>query len=199
MLRDQALAAAGLLTRSFGGPPVNTYQPPGVWEDATFGRKTYAQDTGAALYRRSLYIFWRRIIGPTMFFDNAARQTCSVSVFRTNSPLHALATFNDITWAEAARVLAQRVLIEVQETDRDRLRQVCLRVLARDASDAEAAILLRGLERARQQFSADPEAAGKFSTIGESPRVAGMPPAEHAAWASLCLAVLNLDESLSKE
>jgi hypothetical protein len=199
MLRDQALAASGLLTRSFGGPPVNTYQPPGVWEDATFGRKTYAQDTGSALYRRSLYIFWRRIIGPTMFFDNAARQTCSVSVFRTNSPLHALATFNDITWAESARVLAQRVLIEVQGSDRDRLRQVCLRVLARDASDAESAILLRGLERARQQFSADAEAAEKFSQIGESPRVPGLPSAEHAAWASLCLAVLNLDESLSKE
>ena len=199
MLRDQALAASGLLTRSLGGPPVNTYQPPGVWEDATFGRKAYVQDSGDALYRRSLYIFWRRIIGPTMFFDNAARQTCSVSVFRTNSPLHALATFNDITWAEAARVMAQRVLIEVEGDDRARLRQVCLRVLARDASVAESAILLGGLERARRQFSADAAAAEKLSQIGDSPRVAGLPATEHAAWASLCLAVLNLDESLSKE
>ena len=199
MLRDQALASSGLLTRKLGGPPVNVYQPPGVWEEATFGRKTYVQASGEALYRRSLYVFWRRIIGPTMFFDNASRQTCSVAVFRTNSPLHALATYNDTTWAEAARVMAQQVLIESDGGDRERLREVCLRVLARDVSELEAEILLGGLERARREFGADPAAAAAFSQIGESPRVPGLPEAEHAAWASLCLAVLNLDESLSRE
>src|SRR5262249_20012409 len=75
MLRDQALAASGLLVRHVGGPPVRPYQPAGVWEDATFGNRKYVQDRGDALYRRSLYTFWRRIIAPTEFFDTASRQT----------------------------------------------------------------------------------------------------------------------------
>jgi hypothetical protein len=120
-------------------------------------------------------------------------------VFRTNSPLHALATFNDITWAEAARVLAQQVLIEPSADDRERLRQVSLRVLARDLSEPEAGILLAGLERSRQQFSGDAESAEALAAAGEFPRVAGLPVTEHAAWTALCLAVLNLDEALSKE
>ncbi len=92
MLRDQALAVSGLLVRDFDGPGVNSYQPEGVWEEATFGNKKYTQDHGASLYRRSLYLFWRRIIAPTMFFDNASRQTCTVKALRTNTPLHALYT-----------------------------------------------------------------------------------------------------------
>ena len=78
MLRDQALAVSGLLVEKVGGPPVKTYQPAGVWEDATFGQIKFAQDHGEALYRRSLYIFWRRIVGPTLFFDVANRQQCTV-------------------------------------------------------------------------------------------------------------------------
>ena len=108
MIRDQALAASGLLSAKPGGPPVKPYQPPGIWEEATFGNKRYQQDTGESLYRRSLYVFWRRIVGPTMFFDGANRQTCSVKTVITNTPLHALATLNDTTYVEAARALAQR-------------------------------------------------------------------------------------------
>ena len=92
MIRDQALAASGLLVSNLDGPPVKPYQPTGVWEEATFGTKSYAQDHGPALYRRSVYTFWRRIIGPTEFFDTASRQTCVVKPGRTNSPLHALLT-----------------------------------------------------------------------------------------------------------
>ena len=110
MIRDQALAASGLLVEKAGGPSVMSYQPEGIWEEATFGKKTYKQDHGDALHRRSLYTFWRRIVGPPMFFDNASRQTCSVRTLRTNTPLHALATLNDVTYTEAARVMAERVL-----------------------------------------------------------------------------------------
>ncbi len=110
MLRDQALAASGLLVSRLGGPPVNGYQPAGVWEEATFGGKGYRQDHGDSLYRRSLYTFWRRISAPTMFFDSATRQICTVKVLRTNTPLHALLTLNDTTFVEAARALAERVL-----------------------------------------------------------------------------------------
>src|SRR6185437_233122 len=102
MLRDQALAASGLLVEQLGGPPVKPYQPPGIWEEATFGQIKYQQDHGEALYRRSLYVFWRRIVGPTLFFDTASRQICTVKESRTNTPLHALTVLNDITYNEAA-------------------------------------------------------------------------------------------------
>jgi len=110
MIRDQALSASGLMVEKLGGPPVKPYQPSGVWEDATFGQIKYEQDHGDALYRRSLYTFWRRIVGPTEFFDSAARQTCSVRPSRTNTPLHAFTTMNDPTFVEAGRELAQRIL-----------------------------------------------------------------------------------------
>src|SRR5438876_7092077 len=120
MLRDQALFLAGLLVEKIGGAAVMPYQPEGIWEEATFGKKSYKQDHGAALYRRSLYTFWRRIVGPTMFFDNASRQTCYVRAIRTNTPLHALTTLNDVQYVEAARALAQRVLL-AQDDDAARL------------------------------------------------------------------------------
>src|SRR5439155_22561403 len=90
VIRDAALSAAGLLVEKTGGPSVKPYQPPGVWEEATFGFIKYEQDHGEALYRRSLYTFWRRIVGPTEFFDTPSRAVCTVRPSRTNTPLHAL-------------------------------------------------------------------------------------------------------------
>ncbi len=209
MLRDQALAASGLLVTRLGGPPVNGYQPPGVWEEATFGGRGYRQDHGDALYRRSLYTFWRRIIAPTMFFDSAARQVCTVKVLRTNTPLHALLTLNDVTFVEAARALAERVLLTEspgsgepgtgEATAGARVDEVFRRILARRALAGERTILLAGLERSRAEFRAAPDAAKKLLSVGESKRNEQLDPIEHAAWTSLCLAVLNLDEALNKE
>ena len=85
MLRDYALAVSGKLVRKQGGPPVNSYQPEGVWEEASFGNKKYQLGKGDELYRRSIYTFWRRIAAPTMFFDNADRMTCSV---KASAPIH---------------------------------------------------------------------------------------------------------------
>ncbi len=137
MLRDQALAASGLLSPADGGPAVNTYQPPGIWEEASFGKKQYKQDAGEKLYRRSLYTFWRRIIAPTMFFDNASRQNCTVKSSRTNTPLQALQTLNNVAYVEAARVLAEAALKADIDTDADRIDFVIRRTIARSASDAE--------------------------------------------------------------
>ncbi len=106
VLRDQALAASGLLVARQGGPPVKPYSPENLWPDATFGKVRYVRDTGESLHRRSLYTFWRRISMPPMFFDNAKREVCTVNPSRTNTPLHALATLNDTTNNEAARLLA---------------------------------------------------------------------------------------------
>ncbi|RPH38889.1 MAG: DUF1549 domain-containing protein, partial [Planctomycetota bacterium] len=106
VIRDQALFAGGLLVEKVGGPSVKTYQPPGIWEEMTFGIIRFQQDKGEALWRRSLYTFWRRTVGPTNLFDAASRQVCTVRPSRTNTPLHALTLLNDVTYVEAARALA---------------------------------------------------------------------------------------------
>ena len=199
MLRDQALAASGLLSPVASGPAVNTYQPPGIWEDASFGKKKYRQDQGEKLYRRSLFIFWRRIIAPTIFFDNASRQTCTVGVNRTNTPLHALQTLNDVTFVEASRALAELVLGSPAQSDSDRIDRIMQRVLARSCSPTEREILLSGLQRTRLQFADHPAKAIQLLDMGDSPRNETLDAAEHAAWTSLTLAILNLDETLNRE
>ncbi len=198
MIRDQALAAAGLLSLKLGGPSVKPYQPSGIWEEATFGKKSYVQDHGESLYRRSLYTFWRRIVGPTMFFDSAARQTCTVKSVRTNTPLHALATLNDITYVEAARGLAERAM-QSGSSPTERLDAAFRRVTARHPSSAEAAILQARFDAVKAQFTAEPAAAEKLLKVGESRAASGLDPIEHAAYASVCLLILNLDEALTKE
>lgn len=200
MIRDHALAASGLLNPQVGGPPVNTYQPPGVWEEATFGKKKYRQDSGNKLYRRSLYIFWRRIVAPTMFFDNASRQQCTVKTSRTNTPLHTLLTLNETTYVESARHLAQRILQDDTLTsDRQRLQAISLTVLGRYLSDAEQRILAGGLQRSQQLYQSDAATAEQLLSVGESERDATLPPARHAAWAAVCLTLLNTDEALTRE
>jgi hypothetical protein len=198
MIRDQALAASGLLTPTFGGPPVRTYQPAGIWEEATFGNKRYVQDKGDALYRRSLYVFWRRIIGPTMFFDVANRQTCSVKTTITNTPLHALVTLNETTFVESARVLAQLALEKGGTTDAERLSFAFQRVTARKPTPAEVKVLVSALEKQQKLFAADRTAALKLLKVGESPRNEKLDAVEHAALAAVCLMMLNLDEALNK-
>lgn len=198
MIRDVALAASGLLAPEVGGSPVKPYQPAGVWEEATFGNKRYEQDHGAALYRRSLYVFWRRIVGPTMFFDVANRQTCTVKTPRTNVPLHALLTLNDTTYVEAARALAAKIMLP-GTSDGERVVLAYRRVLGRVPQPAESAIALRGLERHRQRFLAEPESAKHLLAVGESPVHPDLEPAEHAAWTLVCSTILNLDEAVTKE
>ncbi len=198
MLRDQALAAGGLLIGDIGGPPVKPYQPDGVWEETTFGEKRYQQDHGAALYRRSLYIFWRRIVGPTLLFDTPSRMVCTVKPTRNNSPLHALTTLNDTTYVEAARGLAARVM-EATPTSSERVSLAFRLVLSREPSARETSVLLSCRDRARERFSGRPDDAEKFLSNGESKKMAALDPVEHAAWTAACLALLNLDETLTKE
>ena len=203
LLRDQALAASGLLSPIVSGPSINTYQPAGVWEEATFGNKKYSRGQGEELYRRSLFVFWRRIIAPTLFFDNATRQTCTVKSVRTNTPLQTLLTLNETTYVEAARTLAEQVLLSQQllgelSTDTQRLDIALQRVVARPATAAEREILLAGLERTRLQFKATPTHAAQLLTVGDSPHDKKLDPIEHASWTIVCLTVLNLDETLNR-
>ena len=198
MIRDHALAASGLLVNRVGGPSVKPYQPKGVWAEATFGKMRYSQDKGENLYRRSLYTFWRRIIGPTIFFDTAKRQTCEVRKTLTNTPLHALATLNDITYVEASRALAQRVLEKAGPESADRAALAFRIATCRRPDAAELKILLGRLEILKKQYSDSPGEAVKLLSVGDSPRNAKLDAIEHAAYAGLCSLILNLDEALTK-
>lgn len=197
MLRDQALAVSGLLNPEIGGPPVKPYQPAGIWAEATFGKKKYQPDKGSKLYRRSIYTFWRRIVGPTMFFDSAKRQTCEVKPNLTNTPLHALTTFNDVTYVEAARVLAQRI-IKGQKSKTDRLNSAFQILTARKPDNAESSILEKRLTAYIEAFKKTPQDAEELLAVGEAPRDKTLDPAEHAAYTTLINTLMNLDEVLVK-
>lgn len=199
MIRDQALAVSGLLVDKSGGPPVKGYQPTGVWEEASFGGIRYTPDTGESLYRRSLYQFWRRIVGPTVFFDVANRQTCSVKSSRTNTPLHSLTTFNDVTYVEAARVWAEKLLKSDATSPEARIQLAYRELLARAATDNELKIVASTLTQLQTKYAADAEAAKKLLTIGAANRDEKVDLAEHAAYTAVCNLLLNLDETLTKE
>ena len=199
MIRDQALKLSGLLVEKRGGMPVQPYQPEGIWKEATFGFTRYIQSQGDNLYRRSLYTFWRRIVGPPVLFDSGARQVCEVKIQRTNTPLHALTTLNDVTYSEAARGFAERILELPRMSDSNRLKQAFRAVTARWPEWNELSSLVAALKKYRRHFSKDLENAIKIVSVGESPRDEELDTVEHAAWATLCLMLLNLDETLTKE
>jgi hypothetical protein len=198
-IRDQALALSGLLVEKRGGPPVKPYQPPGIWEEFSFNFNRYTQDHGEALYRRSLYVFWRRSVGPTTLFDTAPRQVCIVRPQRTNSPLHALSLLNDTAFVEAARVWAERLMKRSGETPEQRLTLAFRMAAARRPTAAERDVLLKGFQRVLRQYQADTEAARKLVSVGEHPRDATLDVAELAAYTSVAGLILNLDEVITKE
>ena len=201
ILRDVALSASGLLNPTLGGRPVYPYQPDAIWETLAITKErdfTYPASAGADLYRRSLYTFWRRTIGPANMFDASNRQTCKVRVATTSTPLHALTTLNDPTWTEAARMLANKTLSAAPEFE-PRLEFAFQRVLSRPPSALENRILARGLEKQRAIYNGHPDAAKKLLSVGATPPSDTFPPAEQAAWTAICLGILNFDESLTRE
>ncbi len=202
LLRDVALAASGLMDRRLGGKPVYPYQPKGIWDGLAITKErdfTYPQSTGTDLYRRSLYTFWRRTVAPANMFDASTRTTCKVSLSTTSTPMHALTTLNDVTWVEAGRALAQRVMKDAGSDPDARLTEAFRRVCARRPAPEELRVLRRSLQRALTAYRADSKAAAAFLSAGESPRDASLDAAEHAAYASVCLALFNLDEALTRE
>ena len=182
--------------------PVYPYLPDSPWESLAITKErdfTYPQSKGPDLYRRSLYTFWRRTIAPVNMFDSSARQTCRVRTATTSSPLHALTMLNDPTWVEAARVLAQRVTKE-QTSDEARLARAFALVLGRQPAGQEPALLARMLANQRAVYNlTNPNAAAALLAIGESPRDATIPAAEHAALTATCLALYNLDAAITRD
>jgi hypothetical protein len=199
MIRDQALSASGLLVEKRGGPSVKPYQPAGLVKELT-GTEEYEQDHGEKLYRRSLYTFWKRTIPPPamMNLDAANRETCVVRETRTNTPLQALNLMNDVTFVEAARVLAERVMTREAEPDL-RLALAFRLAAGRSPNPKELTILRGALDRHLDHFRGRPAAANKLLSAGEAPRDKSLDPIEHAAYAAVCNLVLNLDEVITKE
>ena len=194
-LRDQALALSGLLVEKRGGPAVMPYQPPGIWEEMSFGKNRYFQGTGEDLYRRSLYTFWRRSVAPAGFFDVPARQSCAVKPLRTSTPLHALTTLNDVTYVEAARVWAEK--LAMFSDDDGRLKTAFRNATGHHLDAPGMHTLKQTLAKARAHYQAQPKDAEQLIATGESKRLGKLPPAEHAAWTTVCLMILNLDETLN--
>ncbi len=201
IVRDTALAASGLLDSTVGGAPVYPYQPDRVWEPLAITKErdfTYPASHGNDLYRRSLYTFWRRTIAPANMFDASQRQSCRVRSVTTNSPLAALTTLNDPTWVEAARALAQRIMRETSDAHA-RLDRAFARVLGRDPTAVERDLLTDLLKRQHAHYAGDAHAATALLAQGESPRDETLDLTQHAALTMACLAILNLDEALTRE
>jgi hypothetical protein len=202
MVRDQALAASGLLVRKIGGPSVKPYQPEGVWEAvAMIGSNTrdYKQDHGENLYRRSIYTFWKRAAPPASLdiLNAPNRETCAVRRERTNTPLQALVTLNDIQFVEAARHLAQLAL-QQQLSDEERLHWVAGRLLARPLKPVELKVVHSALAELLQHYQTNSDDAKKLIAVGESKADARLNPVQLAAWTMVCNQLMNLDEVVSK-
>lgn len=193
MLRDAALASAGLLHPALGGPPVRPYQPPGVWEEIFMGRLTYEPSLGAAQFRRSLYAFWRRSIAPTFLFDSAQRRVCEAVTQRTNTPLQALTRLNDQTIQEAARALASGMVERGRQAGLDWLGA---RVLGRGLQPREFQLLSDQWQQAQQQFGNRPREALAYVGAGQGLEGA---PVERAAAMVVATLLLNSDEAMSRE
>ena len=201
VLRDWALAGSGLLAKRVGGTPVFPYQPEKVWEALAVNKNRnfdYPKSEGDDLYRRSLYTFWRRTIGPVNMFDSSNRQACSVKPGRTSTPLHALTTLNDPTWVEASRVLAQKVMGEKEALD-ERLQYAFRLITAGRPSSFNLEILGDIYEEQLEVFMENPNEARQLLSVGESKRDEQFSLAEHAALTTTCLGILNLDQALSRE
>jgi hypothetical protein len=199
-VRDQALAASGLLVERLGGPSVKPYQPAGLWKELT-GTEEYVPDQGDKLYRRSLYTFWKRTVAPPQMltFDAAGREMCVVRETRTNTPLQALNLMNDVTFVEAARVLAQRVLREAGPTDEDRIVLAFRYATGRRPRAEELQILRANLQHHRLRYKRDPQAAAKLVAAGQYPRDPCLEVGELAAHTAVASLILNLDEVITKE
>ncbi|HVR18236.1 MAG TPA: PSD1 and planctomycete cytochrome C domain-containing protein [Polyangiaceae bacterium] len=202
LVRDLALATSGLLVPTIGGASVKPYQPDGVWESVTpleSNTFAYTRDTGDALYRRSLYTFRKRLAAfPSLeLFDAPVRTQSVVHRARTNTPLQALVTLNDVQFVEAAKHLAALALAAAATTP-ERLDFIAQRVLSRRLVATESTLLETSLATLQSQYAAAPDQAAALLLVGDRPAPAELSNVELAAWTMLASTFLNLDEALNQ-
>lgn len=200
MIRDQALAVSGLLSRKMYGEPVRPVQPK-LGVNAAFGSGIdWQPSSGEDQYRRAIYTTWRRSNPyPSMVtFDAPNREVCTIRRDRTNTPLQALVTLNDPVYVEAAQALARRMMEEALAPE-DRVVAGFRWCLARKPSPRELARLLGLYQSAKQRLAGAPEQARLLAgRPGGQPMVAGDDSVEAAAWTVVANVLLNLDEFLMK-
>jgi len=194
-IRDSALAAGSLLNRQIGGPTVKPYQPEGLWE-ATGTGKSYTQDHGDKLYRRSLYTFWRRTAPPPsmLTFDAMSREVCTAKRDATATPLQSLVLLNDPQFVEASRVLGEKLLKQFPKDETARNREAFRALTGRSPDKAEAKILSQLYGEQKAEFAKNPDGAVKLLAVGESKRDESLAPADFAAMTTLVNAIMNFDE-----
>ena len=203
MIRDSALAMSDLLVERVGGRGVKPYQPLGLWKAIGLGGSNtsrFTQDQGTALYRRSLYTFWKRTSPPPTLalLDAPAREICTVRRARTNTPLQALALLNDVQFFETARHLARRMMVEGGADPDGRIRLGWRLATARPPSPQESDELRELLEHYQAIYTEDPEAALELLGVGDSEPDGTLPASELAAWTLIANLLLNLDETVTK-
>jgi hypothetical protein len=202
-VRDNALAAAGLICLDIGGPSVFPYQPAGYYTNIQFPDRDYIPDLDERQWRRGVYMHWQRTFLHPMLanFDAPSREDSVCTRNVSNTPQQALTLLNDPEFVEAARVLAQHVIAAHGEqgtaADEARLKLVFQRVLCRSPEERECKSLLEFLAGQRGYYRANVEDAKKLTHIGIAP-VAEIDPAELAAWTSVCRVVLNLHETITR-
>jgi hypothetical protein len=203
IIRDQALAVSGLLTRKIGGPSVRPYMPMGVWDETSkYGNlRNYKHDTGEGLYRRTMYTIWKRTAAPPsmLLFDAPNREVCTVKRSRTNTPLQALSLLNEVTFVESARRLAERILTEGGTGNADRMTFGFRLVTARKPSPDELQILQDGLNADLARFTAKKSDAESLLAFGDTKSSAVLNQSELAAWTLTANVLLNLDEVVTRE
>jgi uncharacterized protein DUF1553 len=205
MVRDNALAVSGLLNGEIGGRSVFPYQPPGIWEELAFGdgfsAQEYVPSHGGDLYRRSMYTFWKRTAPPASLatFDAPDREKCVARRALTNTPLQALVLMNDPTYVEAARALAQRALREGGKDANSRIVYAFRLATSRKPTKAELGLLRSLLNAQISHYRSERESADKMVRIGESKLDERIDSRELAAWTIVMSAILNLDETITKE
>ena len=200
LVRDNALAIAGLLTPKIGGPSVKPYQPDRYWENLNFPVREYMADKDESQYRRGLYVWWQRsFLHPSMLaFDAPSREESCTDRTRSNIPQQALVMLNDPTYVEASRAFAVRTLAEKGDDDH-RLTWAWRRALQRDPDTKELGTLRKVLSERRAAYKADPAAAKELLKVGLTPPPAQADPSELAAWTHVTRVVLNLHETLTRD
>ena len=201
LVRDNALAVAGLLALEVGGPSVKPYQPAGYWDQLNFPTRTWVADRGDAQYRRGLYTHWQRtFLHPSLqAFDAPTREECTAERTRSNIPQQALVLLNDPTYVEAARALAERVLRQGGQSPRDRIGWAFAHVTSRPPEAREFAVLEELLGKQADHYAKDQDAARKLVSIGQRPIPRDLDTTELAAWTEVARVLLNLHESINRD
>lgn len=200
LVRDNALAIAGLLIPKVGGPSVKPYQPERYWENLNFPTREYIHDKDEAQYRRGLYVWWQRtFLHPSMLaFDAPSREEACTDRSRSNIPQQALVMLNDPTYVEASRAFAALVLAE-NGSDAQRMSWAWRRALQRNPDTKELQTLSKVLSERRVAYNADPAAAKELLKVGLTPPPAQADPSELAAWTHVARVILNLHETLTRD